>query len=179
MNIWHDLDPARVSPERFIAVIEIAKGGKNKYELDKDTGMLVLDRVLFTSMQYPANYGFIPKTYADDDDPLDVLVLCSESIAPMTLVNCRPIGVLRMTDQGASDEKIIAVCIDDPFYSTYFSINALPPHLFAEIRHFYEVYKTLEQKETSVKTIEDEAKAAEIIQKSIERYKKEFLILNA
>jgi len=170
MNIWHDLDPSRVAPEQFVAVIEISKGGKAKYELDKPTGMLILDRVLFASMQYPANYGFIPLTYAADGDPLDVLVLCSESIAPLTLVNCRPIGVLKMSDQGAFDEKIIAVCVDDPFYNTYHDIDELPGHQFAEIRHFYEVYKQLEHKETLVKEIERHENAIEEVRECMERY---------
>lgn len=105
MNIWHDISPKRITSEKFYAVIEISKGGKNKYELDKETGMLKLDRVLFTSTHYPANYGFIPRTYADDGDPLDVLVLCSETIQPMTLVECKPIGVLNMIDNDSCDEK--------------------------------------------------------------------------
>ena len=103
MNIWHDLSPKRVKPEDFVALIEIPKGSKNKYELDKETGLLKLDRVLYTSTHYPASYGFIPRTYADDGDPLDVLVLCSEDIYPMTLVHVKPIGVIKMTDNGAAD----------------------------------------------------------------------------
>ena len=119
MNIWHDLDKKRVTPEKFTAVIEISKGGKNKYELDKETGMLRLDRVLYTSTHYPANYGFIPKTYAEDNDPLDVLVLCQEQILPLTLVECYPIGILEMLDNDESDEKIIAVPVKDPSYCGY------------------------------------------------------------
>ena len=119
MNIWHDISPKRIKKDRFYAVIEISKGGKNKYELDKETGMLKLDRVLFTSTHYPANYGFIPRTYASDNDPLDVLVLCSEKIQPMTIVECFPIGVLIMEDGGARDEKIIAVPVNDPNYNGY------------------------------------------------------------
>ena len=107
MNIWHDISPKRIRKDRFYAVIEIQKGGKNKYELDKETGMLKLDRVLFTSTHYPANYGFIPRTYADDGDPLDVLVLCSEPLDPLTLVRCYPIGLIPMVDNGLEDEKII------------------------------------------------------------------------
>ena len=105
MNIWHEVNPNRISKEDFLAVIEISKGSKNKYELDKDTGMLVLDRILYTSTHYPANYGFIPRTYADDKDPLDVLVLCTEPIVPLALVRCYPIGVICMTDQGEMDYK--------------------------------------------------------------------------
>ena len=112
MNIWHDISPKRIKKDRFYAVIEISKGGKNKYELDKETGMLKLDRVLFTSTHYPANYGFIPRTYASDNDPLDVLVLCSEKIQPMTIVECFPIGVLIMEDGGARDEKMTLIITD-------------------------------------------------------------------
>ena len=106
MNIWHDMNQERIKPDEFISVIEITKGGKNKYELDKETGMLRLDRVLYTATHYPANYGFIPRTYADDNDPLDVLVLCQENIDPMTLVECYPIGVITMIDSEQNDEKI-------------------------------------------------------------------------
>jgi len=174
LNIWHDIEPERITPESFIAVIEISKGGKAKYELDKETGLMRLDRILSTSMQYPANYGFIPRTYAEDFDPLDVLVLCSESIQPMALVSCSPIGILNMTDSGLKDEKIIAICNNDLFYNSYTDVSQLPSHLFAEIRHFYEVYKTLENKETMVKEIEDRFAAQQIIKKSIDAYAKIF-----
>ena len=130
MNIWHDISPKRITKDKFYAVIEISKGGKNKYELDKETGMLKLDRVLFTSTHYPANYGFIPRTFADDGDPLDVLVLCSETIQPMTLVECKPIGVLNMVDNDSCDEKIIAVPVNDPNYNCYSDISELPKHYF-------------------------------------------------
>ena len=126
MNIWHDISPKRITSEKFYAVIEISKGGKNKYELDKETGMLKLDRVLFTSTHYPANYGFIPRTYADDGDPLDVLVLCSETIQPMTLVECKPIGVLNMIDNDSCDEKIIAVPVNDPNYCGSMTLLTFP-----------------------------------------------------
>ncbi len=149
----------------------ISKGGKNKYELDKETGMLKLDRVLFTSTHYPANYGFIPRTYADDGDPLDVLVLCSETILPMTLVECKPIGVLNMIDNNSKDEKIIAVPINDPNYNTYNDISDLPKHRFDEIRHFFQVYKTLEDdKETAATEISGVEKAKEVVQLCIESY---------
>ena len=176
MNIWHDISPKRIKKDCFYAVIEISKGGKNKYELDKETGMLKLDRVLFTSTHYPANYGFIPRTYANDKDPLDVLVLCSEIIRPMTIVECKPIGVLIMEDDGARDEKIIAVPINDPNYSFYTDIDQLPPHRFEEIKHFFEVYKTLEKGkgETSVTEVMDKDKAMEIIQTCIDEYIKNF-----
>ncbi len=171
MNIWHDISPKRITPEKFYAVIEISKGGKNKYELDKETGLLKLDRVLFTSTHYPANYGFIPRTYASDNDPLDVLVLCSEKILPMTIVECFPIGVLKMIDDGEADEKIIAVPVNDPNYNEYKNISDLPKHRFDEIKHFFEVYKTLEHnKVTTVSTVDDNVHAKEIIKACMERY---------
>ena len=174
MNIWHDISPKRITSEKFYAVIEISKGGKNKYELDKETGMLKLDRVLFTSTHYPANYGFIPRTYADDGDPLDVLVLCSETIQPMTLVECKPIGVLNMIDND-SDEKIIAVPVNDPNYCGYNDITDLPRHYFDEIQHFFQVYKSLESgKVTSVTETNGVEMAKDIIKKSIDSYIKDF-----
>lgn len=132
-NIWHDIHPSRISHNEFIAVIEISKGGKNKYELDKDTGMLMLDRVLYTSTHYPANYGFIPRTYGEDNDPLDVLVLCQEAILPLTLVKCRPIGLINMIDEDLKDEKIIAIPVGDPSMSEYSDISQLPPHNIQEM----------------------------------------------
>ena len=150
MHSWHDVKISRVTPEDFIAVIEISKGSKNKYELDKETGHLILDRVLFTSTHYPQNYGFIPRPFADDYDPLDVLVLCSEAIVPMSLVECFPIGVLIMTDNGLNDEKIIAVAKNDPFYNGYNDISEVPPHIMEEIKHFFQVYKSLSSTEKIV-----------------------------
>lgn len=174
MNIWHDMSSNKITPEKFVSVIEIPRGGKNKYELDKETGMLKLDRVLYTSTHYPANYGFIPKTYAEDNDPLDVLVLCQEPIVPMTLVETRPIGILNMIDDNENDEKIIAVPINDPSYSCYSDISELPAHLFEEISHFFEVYKVLENKSTAVKEISGREEALNCISAAIERYKEKF-----
>lgn len=174
-NIWHDIDPGRVTPYEFIAVIEISKGGKNKYELDKQTGMLMLDRVLYTSTHYPANYGFIPRTYADDYDPLDVLVLCQEAILPLTLVKCRPIGMISMVDGELADEKIIAVPVGDPSMAEYTDISQLPQHTFSEISHFFEVYKSLEGKITAVKSTTGQAQAQQIIKAAIQSYANHFL----
>lgn len=175
MNIWHDISPKRITSEQFYAVIEISKGGKNKYELDKQTGLLKLDRVLFTSTHYPANYGFIPRTYADDGDPLDVLVLCSEQIQPMTLVECRPIGVLNMIDGDSGDEKVIAVPINDPNYCVYTDISDLPDHVYQEIRHFFQVYKSLEDgKETYVTEVYNADKARAVIEKCMQNYIRDF-----
>ena len=170
MNIWHDISPKRISKDNFMAIIEISKGSKNKYELDKETGLLKLDRILYTSTHYPANYGFIPRTYADDLDPLDVLVLCSESILPLTMVNCYPIGVISMVDNGRADEKIIAIPFDDPSYNTYSDISQLPPHVFDEMIHFFTVYKALENKQTAVSEIKGAKEAIEIIDRAIESY---------
>lgn len=175
MNIWHTMDIKRITPEKFVACIEISLGSKNKYELDKETGLLRLDRILYTSTHYPANYGFIPKTYAEDNDPLDVLVLCNEPIVPLTLVECKPIGVMHMIDGGFKDEKIIAVCTSDPFFKDYNSLHDLPQHVSDEIRHFFKVYKMLEGKETIIHgDMEDAHVAKEIIQESIDRYKETF-----
>lgn len=174
MNIWHDIAEERITPDRFAAVIEISKGSKNKYELDKQAGIMRLDRILYTSTHYPANYGFIPRTYADDLDPLDVLVMCSESILPMTLVEVYPIGVIRMIDQGKLDEKIIAIPFSDPSYNIYKSIYELPGHIFNEMCHFFQVYKQLEEKETAVNDLDGPEAAREIIAAAIENYKKLF-----
>lgn len=173
-NIWHDISPKRINAEDFMAVIEITKGSKKKYELDKETGFLMLDRILYTSTHYPANYGFIPRTYGDDGDPLDVVVICSEKIDPMTLVRCYPIGVITMKDSGKLDEKIISIPFNDPNYNTYKDIGELPEHVFDEMKHFFKVYKNLEDKETVVDEVRNKEAAVEIINKSINNYVSEF-----
>ncbi|NLB91256.1 MAG: inorganic diphosphatase [Clostridiales bacterium] len=175
-NIWHDIHPSRISHNEFISVIEISKGGKNKYELDKDTGMLMLDRVLYTSTHYPANYGFIPRTYGDDKDPLDVLVLCQEAILPLTLVNCRPIGMINMVDDEYADEKIIAIPLGDPSMVDYQDISQLPPHTIQEISHFFEVYKGLEGKNMVVKDMYGADVAQQTIKKAMMNYVQKYLI---
>ena len=174
MNIWHDIDEERIYPGDFVSVIEISRDSNMKYELDKETGMLMLDRVLYTATHYPANYGFIPRTLGDDHDPLDVLVLCSEKIMPMTLVRSYPIGVMKMLDGGLGDEKIIAVPYGDPTYKAYADINELPSHVFKEIQHFFSVYKHLEGKETIVDDVKGALEAVEIIEKCIENYKEKY-----
>lgn len=174
MNIWHDLDSKRVSKDSFIACIEISKGSKKKYELDKETGLIILDRILYTSTHYPANYGFIPKTYSGDNDPLDVLVLCQEVLEPMSLVKCRPIGVVLMIDGGEIDEKIIAVVEHDPVMNVYNDISELPKHMLEEMQHFFRVYKQLEGKATYIEKVENVDIAKEIIEDSIENYKNKF-----
>ncbi len=176
MNIWHDIDEGRISPDDFVCVIEIPKGSKKKYELDKATGLIILDRILYTSTHYPANYGFIPRTFGDDNDPLDVLLLCSESLDPLTLVRAYPIGVIKMIDNGRNDEKIIAIPFSDPTYNCYKSIDDLPKHVYDEMRHFFEVYKNLENKTTAV---DDEVKGGDeakaIIRAAIDNYNEHFI----
>ena len=169
-SIWHSISTQRVTPTDFICVIEISKGSKNKYELDKETGFLILDRILHTSTHYPANYGFIPRTYGDDNDPLDVLVLCQEKIDSLVLVRCYPIGVISMIDNGRNDEKIIAIPFNDPNYNNYRDIDQLPTHIFDEMRHFFTVYKNLENKETAVEEVSDRDAAIKVIDEAINRY---------
>lgn len=175
MNIWKEFNAKRINPDDFIAVIEISKGSKKKYELDKETGAIYLDRVLFTSMQYPANYGFIPRTLSDDGDPLDVLVLCSEIIDSLVEVRCKPIGMVTMIDDGKEDEKIIAVPLKDPNYSSYSQMEDLPRHIYDEIMHFFSNYKALEpDRTTEVKSLDNADAAKDTIKKAkqlfIERF---------
>lgn len=174
MNIWHDISPERITATDFVAVIEIPKGSKAKYELDKETGLIMLDRVLYTSTHYPANYGFIPRSFGDDNDPLDVLVLCSERLDPLTLVRCYPVGVIKMLDNGFLDEKIIAVPFDDPTYNGYKDIFTLPKHIYDEMSHFFAYYKTLEKKQTIVDDVMGVDEATKIIEKAIANYKEKF-----
>ena len=174
MNIWHDINPERISRSSYSAVIEISKGSKMKYELDKETGLLRLDRVLYTSTHYPANYGFIPRTYAKDNDHLDVLVLCSGDILPMSIVDCYPIGVITMLDNGAPDDKIISIPFNDPTYSSYKDISQLPAHVFEEMKHFFSVYKTLESKDTAIDEVKGVLDAVSIIEDAIKAYEEKF-----
>ena len=173
-NIWHDISPKRIMPEDFICVIEIAKGSKKKYELDKETGFIILDRILYTSTHYPANYGFIPRTLGDDNDPLDVLLICAEALEPLTLVRAYPIGVITMMDNGRSDEKIIAIPYNDPNYNQYKNIDELPKHIFDEMKHFFTVYKNLEHKTTAVDEVNGKEEAIKIIKASIDNYIESF-----
>lgn len=173
-NIWHDISPKRITPEDFICVVEISKGSKKKYELDKETGYIMLDRILHTSTHYPANYGFIPRTYGDDFDPLDVLLLCSEELEPLTLVRAYPIGVISMLDNGRNDEKIIAIPFNDPNYNIYTNIDQLPSHIFDEMKHFFSVYKNLENKTTAVNEVSERSEAVKVVEKSINSYIEKF-----
>ncbi len=173
-NIWHDISPKRINADDFICVIEISKGSKKKYELDKETGYIILDRILYTSTHYPANYGFIPRTYGDDEDPLDVLLICAEPLEPMSLVRAYPIGVISMIDNGRSDEKIIAIPFNDPNYNQYKSIEELPKHVFDEMKHFFKVYKNLENKDTAVNEVSGSEEAKKIINSAINGYIENF-----
>ena len=170
MNILHDINPNRINEDKFVAVIEISKGSKNKYELDKETGLLLLDRVLFTSTHYPANYGFVPRTLSEDGDPLDVFVYCTQEIQPMSLVECRPIGAIDMVDNNQIDTKLIAVPLGDPTYSAYNEIDDLPPHLIDELMHFLRVYKELEGKETKISKFYNCEYAKNAIKTCMNRY---------
>lgn len=174
MNIWHDISPKEITDNKFTAVIEIPSGSKVKYELDKTTGLLKMDRILYTSTHYPANYGFIPRTYADDGDPLDVLVLCSEKLVPLSLVVCYPIGVITMLDDGAADEKIICIPVKDPTYNVYKDVGELPKHIFEEMCHFFSVYKSLEHKETVIDEVKGASEAKKVIDYCINNYIESF-----
>jgi inorganic pyrophosphatase len=171
MNPWHEVDPEFDGKLDFRAIIEIPKGTKNKYELDKETGLLKIDRILYSSVVYPASYGFIPRSFADDGDPLDVLVLAQEPIHPLTIVSCRAIGVMRMVDQGAADDKIIAVHRADPEYNDYDDIVDLPAHKMREIARFFEDYKALENKAVRVKKPQGKAAARKIIATAFRDYR--------
>lgn len=171
---WHDVQIGPNTPETVNCIIEIPKGTRGKYELDKETGLIKLDRVLFSSMYYPANYGFMPQTYCDDKDPLDALVLCQVDIQPMSLVEIRPIGVMQMTDGGEGDDKIIAVAANDPTYTHIQDLADLSEAAIMEIRTFFEDYKKLEKKEVIINGFFGKEKAHQIINESIELYKKNF-----
>lgn len=173
-NPWHDVNIGENSPESVTGVIEIPKNCRAKYELDKDSGMLILDRVLYSSINYPANYGFIPRTYCDDDDPLDILVLSQIDIVPMCLVEAKVIGVMRMLDGGEMDDKIIAVAANDMSVNHINDISELPPHSVKELRSFFEDYKKLENKTVIVEEFQDREVAYDIIKQSIIDYNKKF-----
>jgi len=175
MNIWKDINETRIRPNNFIAFVEIERGSKNKYELDKETGMIILDRVLFTATHYPMSYGFIPLTLADDGDPLDVFILCNQSIQSGALVQCYPIGIINMTDSSEQDEKIIAIPFGDPIYNKYTDITELPRNLFDELSHFLSVYKQLENKKVEIGSIDGREAAANRILECMKKYQTEFL----
>ena len=170
MNAWHDVELGEKPEEIFQAVIEIPRGSKNKYELDKRTGMLRLDRVLYSAVHYPANYGFLPRTFCDDGDPLDVLVLCQEPLTPMCLVRAKPIGVITMKDEKGVDDKLIAVLADDPEYSHYTDVSELAPHRMRALKQFLIDYKTLENKQVDVDQMGSRDEAVRVLREAIELY---------
>ncbi len=172
---WHGVSFGEHAPRIVNAIIEIPQGSRCKYEIDKPTGLLKLDRVIFSSFYYPINYGFIPRTYGGDKDPLDILVITSLPVQPLTLMDAKVIGVMQMIDQGDSDDKIIAVAANDPGVNHYNNIEELPKHFFDELRHFFEEYKKLENKTVIVEDFGDKAKALQIIEEAIKFYKTTFL----
>jgi inorganic pyrophosphatase len=173
MHAWHDVTPGEGLPAECTTVIEIPMGSSVKYELDKETGMLRLDRILYSAVYYPANYGFIPQTLAEDDDPLDVLVLCQEAVAPLTLVNARAIGLMTMIDSGKKDHKVLAVAVNDPEYNGFREANELPGHRLNMLRRFFQDYKTLEGKSVEVDEFQPAAAALPVIESALSRYSSE------
>ena len=171
---WHGVPPGDQAPRTVNAVIEIPQGSRAKYEIDKESGLLKLDRVIYSSFYYPCNYGFIPQTYGDDKDPLDILVISSLSVQALCLVEAKVIGVMQMIDSGDADDKIIAVAAHDPSVNHYNNIEEIPPHFFEELRHFFEEYKRLENKTVTVNEFGDKATALTIIEDAIKLYKEQF-----
>ena len=167
---WHGIEIGKNAPDVVTTLIEVPKGSKVKYEIDKKSGLLLVDRILSSSVHYPANYGFIPKTYCDDKDPLDILVLGQEPLLPMSILNAKVIGVMKMIDQGEGDDKIIAVHADDPEFKHYESIDELPQHILKTLRCFFETYKLLEKKEVIIEGFFGPAEAKQIIKDSIALY---------
>jgi len=167
---WHDVTPGEAIPLEFNAVIEIPFGSSVKYELDKDSGLIRLDRILYSAVYYPANYGFIPQTLAEDDDPLDVLVLCQETVVPLTLLHARTIGIMTMIDAGKKDHKIIAVATNDPEFNSYREAAEMPPHRLSMLRRFFQDYKQLEGKAVEVDEIQPAKVAFPIIEDALSRY---------
>ena len=170
---WHDVTPGEHLPQEFTAVIEIPLGSSVKYELDKETGLIKLDRVLYSAVYYPANYGFIPQTLAEDDDPLDVLVLCQEAVVPLTLVTPRAIGLMTMIDSGKKDHKILAVATDDPEFNSFREAAEMPPHRLTMLRRFFQDYKQLEGKAVEVDEIQPAKTAFPIIEDALARYSRQ------
>ena len=174
-NPWHTVSPGHNTPSIVNAIIEIPKGSKAKYEIDKDSGLIRLDRVLFSSVMYPANYGFIPQTYCDDQDPLDILVLCSVDVYPLAIVEAKVVGVMHMVDNGEQDDKIIAVAKNDMSVNYIEDLKELPPHTMNEIVRFFQDYKALEMKNVTIEQLLGKNYAYKVIRESLELYKTTFL----
>ncbi|MEC3879795.1 inorganic diphosphatase [Parapedobacter sp. 10938] len=174
LHPWHEVSPGDDVPSSVNAIIEIPKGSKAKYEIDKDSGLIKLDRVLFSSVMYPANYGFIPQTYCDDKDPLDILVLCSVDVYPMSIIEAKVIGVMHMIDNGEQDDKIIAVAKNDMSVNYINDLSELPPHTMKEIVRFFQDYKALERKNVTIERLFGRSYAYKVIQESIDLYQKEY-----
>ena len=172
-NPWHDVELPRYVEEPIPAIIEIATGSKVKYELDKKSGLLLVDRVLFSAVHYPANYGFVPRTYCDDGDPLDVLVLCSETIQPLAIMRAKVIGVMKMRDDKGQDDKLIAVHADDPNYADYGDVSEIPAHRLRELQRFFEDYKALENKKVLVGAPQGRSAGLEVLRDAIRLYDRE------
>lgn len=174
LHPWHGVPPGEQAPRVVNAIIEIPQGSRCKYEIDKPSGLLKLDRVIFSSFYYPCNYGFIPQTYGDDKDPLDILVITSLPVVPLTLMEAKVVGVMQMIDGGDGDDKIIAVAANDPGVNHYNNIEELPKHFFNELRHFFEEYKQLENKTVKVEEFGDKSMALKIIEDAIHLYNTNF-----
>jgi inorganic pyrophosphatase len=175
LHPWHHLSPGRHPPEEVTALVEIPSGSRNKYELDKESGLLRLDRVLYSAVHYPGDYGFIPRTLAEDHDPCDILVLVNEPTFPGCQIDARPIGVLKMTDRGEPDDKILSVPINDPFFGEYFDIADIPQHYLKEVEHFFHIYKDLEGKRVQTVGWGKSDAAMTVIREGIDRYAAKFL----
>jgi len=176
LHLWRDLSPGRNPPEEVTAVIEIPSGSRNKYELDKETGLLKLDRVLYSAVHYPSDYGFIPRTLHEDGDPLDVMVMLKEQTFPGCMIDVRPIGVLKMLDRGEPDDKILGVPLHDPAQEEYFDIADIPQHTLKEVEYFFSTYKDLEGKRVEVVGWGKSEIAMQIILDSIERYDRKYRV---
>ena len=175
IHLWRDLSPGKHPPESVTTVVEIPSGSRNKYELDKESGLLRLDRVLYSAVHYPGDYGFVPRTLYEDGDPLDVLILVKEPTFPLCQVDVRPIGLLRMKDRGVPDDKVLAVPENDPYHAEFFDIADIPQHVLKEVEHFFQIYKDLEGKRVQIQGWEKSLIAMQAVTRSIERYEEMYL----